>query len=70
MAKKDKAWEIELEFDEAFEWRLEQLKQAGFPHFPAFRLAVTDGLDYRKPIHMLEKGATVEQVLEMYLDNY
>jgi len=60
-------WDIELEVDEVFEWRQQQLETAGFDRFPAFRLAMT-GCDWHQAAAMLRAGASQEQVLDMFLD--
>lgn len=57
---------IEFDFEPTFKWRLEQLKDAGFDDFPAFRLAAND-VDWHQAADLLRAGATQQQVLDLLL---
>ena len=59
--------EVEVEIDPTFAWRLEQLERGGFQHFPAFRIAMTNG-DYRKAIRMLAAGASEDVIVNAFID--
>lgn len=59
--------EVEVDVDPSFTWRLEQLERAGFQHFTAFRIALTEG-DYRKATHMHELGFADDLILNEFTE--
>jgi hypothetical protein len=58
---------IRFVVDPVFRMRRERLEQAGFPDFPALQLALSS-CDYHDAIRSFQNGATVDQVLDIYLD--
>lgn len=59
-------WDFDLELDDLFRWRCEQLERH-FPHFVAFRLAMT-GKDWHKAVRMKNLGFDDDKILNEFLD--
>jgi hypothetical protein len=58
---------IEVSTEAAFEWRLENLRRAGYDERSSLLIALTPEIDLHSAIELLERGCTLPTALRILL---